>query len=149
MVGLSKFEELRTKTDKQLIQLIGSELDLGMRVARHALKSADALTGAVNESYFKAEQAHAKVSRLIRLAYEVTRDELNSLEARLEHLREMLGALAAIGSTPTENKIAALAHVLWKARGCPEGMPEADWFRAEQVLKPLAESHTVCEPRLR
>jgi hypothetical protein len=24
---------------------------------------------------------------------------------------------------------------LWKARGCPEGLPEEDWFRAERALK--------------
>jgi hypothetical protein len=31
--------------------------------------------------------------------------------------------------------IAALAHALWLARGCPEGSPEEDWFRATQELR--------------
>ncbi|MBY0502679.1 MAG: DUF2934 domain-containing protein [Bryobacteraceae bacterium] len=30
--------------------------------------------------------------------------------------------------------IAALAYQLWEARGCPEGSPEQDWHRAQQML---------------
>jgi hypothetical protein len=32
-------------------------------------------------------------------------------------------------------EIAALAHALWEERGCPEGSPDEDWFRAEEQLK--------------
>jgi hypothetical protein len=32
-------------------------------------------------------------------------------------------------------QIAALAYALWQERGCPEGSPEEDWFRAEVQLK--------------
>src|SRR6266550_3142111 len=31
--------------------------------------------------------------------------------------------------------IAALANELWRARGCPEGSPEEDWFRAAEQLR--------------
>lgn len=31
--------------------------------------------------------------------------------------------------------IAALAHKLWQDRGCPEGSPQEDWFRAAQELR--------------
>jgi Protein of unknown function (DUF2934) len=31
--------------------------------------------------------------------------------------------------------IAALAHELWRARGCPEGSPDEDWFSAAQQLR--------------
>jgi hypothetical protein len=31
--------------------------------------------------------------------------------------------------------IAALAHALWQARGCPEGSPEQDWFDAAEQLR--------------
>jgi hypothetical protein len=31
--------------------------------------------------------------------------------------------------------IAALAFQLWKERGCPDGSPEDDWYKAEQRLK--------------
>lgn len=29
--------------------------------------------------------------------------------------------------------IAALAYSLWMDRGCPEGSPDHDWFRAEEL----------------
>jgi len=36
---------------------------------------------------------------------------------------------------PTDSSsIAALAYLLWHARGCPDGSPETDWFQAEQEL---------------
>jgi hypothetical protein len=36
---------------------------------------------------------------------------------------------------PSTLEIAALAHELWKARGCPQGSPETDWFHAEEQLR--------------
>jgi hypothetical protein len=32
-------------------------------------------------------------------------------------------------------EIAALAHSLWQQRGCPEGSPEEDWYRAAEQLR--------------
>jgi hypothetical protein len=34
--------------------------------------------------------------------------------------------------------IAALAHELWQTRGCPNGTPEEDWFRAAEILRSRA-----------
>ena len=34
--------------------------------------------------------------------------------------------------------IAALAHKLWQARGCPEGSPDQDWFEAVKELRSRA-----------
>jgi hypothetical protein len=34
-----------------------------------------------------------------------------------------------------EEQIAALAHALWRERGCPEGSSKDDWFRAEKEIK--------------
>src|ERR1700687_1656757 len=31
--------------------------------------------------------------------------------------------------------IAALAYELWKARGCPNGSPQEDWFHASERLR--------------
>jgi hypothetical protein len=31
--------------------------------------------------------------------------------------------------------IAALAHELWEARGCPDGSPQEDWFHAAEQLR--------------
>jgi hypothetical protein len=36
---------------------------------------------------------------------------------------------------PSESAIAAHAYELWQARGCPDGSPEEDWFRAERELQ--------------
>ena len=36
---------------------------------------------------------------------------------------------------PFHEEIAALAYSLWQARGCPEGTPDDDWFKAEEVLQ--------------
>jgi Protein of unknown function (DUF2934) len=33
-----------------------------------------------------------------------------------------------------DEAVAKLAYQLWLDRGCPEGSPEEDWLRAEQVL---------------
>jgi hypothetical protein len=41
----------------------------------------------------------------------------------------------APATPPTHEQIAALAKILWVARGCPEGSPEVDWFEAEQQLR--------------
>lgn len=38
-------------------------------------------------------------------------------------------------SEVTETKIASLAYFFWQSRGCPEGSPEDDWFRAETELR--------------
>jgi hypothetical protein len=57
------------------------------------------------QAYQQAEQAH--------------RDAVN------EHGIVMFG----------HQDIAALAHALWQARGCPEGSPEEDWHHAVQQLR--------------
>jgi hypothetical protein len=36
-------------------------------------------------------------------------------------------------------KIAELAYQLWLERGCPIGSDQADWFRAELMLKSQSE----------
>jgi hypothetical protein len=39
--------------------------------------------------------------------------------------------IAAFG----DDDIAALAHELWRARGCPDGSPEQDWFQSLEELR--------------
>ena len=39
------------------------------------------------------------------------------------------------GAYPDREEIARLAHSYWVARGCPDGSPEEDWFRAENELR--------------
>jgi len=141
----TKFNQLRIKTDIQLVQLINAELDLGIRDARQALKSVDS-RAIVEECHRRAKAACVKATRMIPLIAEITEDERHSVESKLNRIQRMLEALAAIGSkpAPAEDEIAALARAVWEARGCPEGLPEEDWFRAERALKAQRESHAVC-----
>ena len=34
-----------------------------------------------------------------------------------------------------EQQVATLAYHLWQERGCPDGSPELDWFRAEEDVR--------------
>jgi hypothetical protein len=37
-------------------------------------------------------------------------------------------------TSPAYDDIAQLAYHLWLQRGCPDGCPDEDWYRAEQEL---------------
>jgi Protein of unknown function (DUF2934) len=145
MIELSKFHELRSKTDKQLVQIIENGLDLGIRHASQALSSADTWEAA-EKCRHRAKTAYSQMSRLLPLVVEITSDERRRVESRLDHLKRLLDSLSAIGSTstPTEDQIAALAQSLWEARGRPQGLPEQDWFLAERALKSQKRSHAAC-----
>jgi hypothetical protein len=95
-LGSFKFEELRTKTDQQLIRIIDSDLDLGIRAARQALSSADRWTVSAEQSRSRTERGRDEVSRLLPLMYEVAGDELDRWEARLVQLGGLLKSLEAI-----------------------------------------------------
>jgi hypothetical protein len=50
-----------------------------------------------------------------------------------------LGIQSESSAVPTEReKIARLAYSYWQERGCPNGSPEDDWFRAEGELQKQA-----------
>lgn len=44
--------------------------------------------------------------------------------------------------------VVALAYELWLGRGCPIGSPEADWFRAEELLRSRTEPPLKAEVAL-
>jgi len=136
MAVLCKFDELRIKTEKQLVRLVNNQLDLGLHEAGQALRSADAWVFA-EDHYRRATRAFAEASYLIWLASEIADDERGQCEARLERLQEMLEGLSAVSSTATApgEVVPALARAFWTARGCPEGSPEDDWFHAERAVK--------------
>jgi len=43
---------------------------------------------------------------------------------------------------PSQDDIAVLAYLYWEARGCQDGSPEQDWFRAERELRGLGSQRT-------
>jgi len=65
-----------------------------------------------------------------------------------QKMKSRTGAVAAAtGIEPTagmeiqsiprdhQDEVAKLAYAYWQERGCPEGSPEEDWFRAEADLR--------------
>ncbi len=132
-----KFDELRSKTDQQLLRLVSDAVSLGIREASHALVAADARVS-TEGPYFRAKRAYAEASRLMLLTGGIPDDQRRRCEAKLEQLQEMLEGLSILASTrrpAREDRIPTLARALWEARGCPEGSPEDDWFRAERALQ--------------
>jgi hypothetical protein len=48
---------------------------------------------------------------------------------------------------PAEDQIAALAYGFWIERGCPEGCPEEDWFRAKRELAEAPQKDSASNAR--
>jgi hypothetical protein len=72
-------------------------------------------------------EQHGKQDHLT--GHEHSRQALeHSPEATLGH------GIASFG----HDEIAALAHELWQARGCPERSPDEDWFQAVKELRSRA-----------
>jgi len=42
---------------------------------------------------------------------------------------------SSVAATPHPALTERLAYALWKQRGQPEGSPDDDWYRAEQLLR--------------
>jgi hypothetical protein len=62
----------------------------------------------------------------------------HSQEAHRQTQAATIGhGIAAFG----HDEIAALAHELWQARGCPEGSADEDWFHAAETLRARAASN--------
>jgi hypothetical protein len=132
---MCKYDELRLKTDGELIQVIERELNLALSSVYQAVDSLDRL-GFPGRFYFQAERACADVCRLIPMIYD-NAVERARLAARAEHLWKILDQIADIDrhQAPGETDVASIARSLWYARGCPEGAADEDWFRAERVLQ--------------
>ena len=45
-----------------------------------------------------------------------------------------IAAAADVPMALMEEEIRLLAYFNWQSRGCPEGSPEEDWLRAEELL---------------
>jgi hypothetical protein len=128
-----KYDELRLKTDTELIQVIDSELSLALSYVFQAVDSLDRL-GFPGRLNVQAERACADVWRLIPVVYGNSVERAR-LADRAEHLRKILDRIGDIDSSQSESDTAAIARSLWHARGCPDGSAEDDWFWAERILK--------------
>jgi Protein of unknown function (DUF2934) len=79
-----------------------------------------------------AEEQHGKQDHLT--GHEHSRQALEQSQDAHRHTEATTGGghgITAFG----HDDIAALAHTLWEARGCPEGSPEEDWYHAAEQLR--------------
>ena len=79
-------------------------------------------------------QDHGKQDHLS--GHELSRQALEESQDLRRHTQAS-GAGHGI-DTFGHDEIAALAHKLWQARGCPEGSPEEDWYHAAEQLRSRA-----------
>jgi Protein of unknown function (DUF2934) len=99
-----------------------------------------------NGSHYENHQRAAELHDAAAHAHRVAEAQGNSRQA-LEHSQEAhrhtqaaataVHGIAAFG----HDDIATLAHELWKARGCPDGSPDEDWFRAAEMLRSRTYRH--------
>jgi hypothetical protein len=126
----TKFDELRLKTERQLVRLIHVELDLALREARLALKSSDTWVAA-DESRRRADKGYATVSRLLPLVAEIAEEERKCVEWKLDHLKRMLEAQSGTDAPPlrAEDEIAALAKAVgvFTLSSAPLGPSQRPW----------------------
>ncbi len=123
-----KLDQIRARTDRQLVALINRRIEAGIRIARRL---------SIKEPSDAAESAFAEAALLLPAVRGIDKEERWRLEAGLNRLRNLLdGAEGKAILDADRGATAALAHLLWLERGRPIGTPEADWFRAEEMLRP-------------
>jgi hypothetical protein len=85
----------------------------------------------------RAAEQHGQQEHLT--PHEQTRQAQEHMqEAHLQAQGATVGhGIAAFG----HDEIAALAQEFWQARGCPEGSPDEDWFRAVKELRSRSYGH--------
>jgi len=84
----SKLAALRSKTDRQLIQLLHSRLESGLHHAQAAADASDHWNSA--ERFLAGEKVYNEVSSLLPWVENVTRQERRGLELQLDRLRVLL-----------------------------------------------------------
>jgi len=104
-----------------------------------------------NGSHYENHQRAAELHDAAAHAHQVAeqqgkQDHLTGHEHSRQALQESQdahqhtqAAAAEHGIAPFRHEdIAALAHKLWQARGCPDGSPQEDWFNAAEQLRSRA-----------
>lgn len=65
----------------------------------------------------------------------VSLDERLMPQERTNKMHEEKANSEALDHGLDPRRTALLAYEFWRARGCPEGSPEDDWFLAEEQLR--------------
>ena len=87
------------------------------------------LHDAAAHAHRSAEEHRGKQDHLT--GAEHSRQALEHSEEFHEHTVQTRHGITPFG----HNEIAARAYEIWRSRGCPEGSPEEDWFRAAEELR--------------
>lgn len=104
-------------------------------------------SGSHYENHQLAAELHDNAAHAHRVAEQQGKqDHLTGHEhsrQALEHSHEAHEHAAAGHALATfgHDDIAALAYELWKARGCPDGSAEEDWFHAAEQLRSRTHAH--------
>jgi hypothetical protein len=97
-------------------------------------------SGSHYENHQRAAELHDVAAHAHRVAEQHGKSEHLSGSEHSRLAEERSQNARADSSTPERNAfghddIVALAHKLWLERGCPEGSPDEDWFRAAEQLR--------------
>jgi hypothetical protein len=107
-------------------------------------------SGSHYENHQRAVELHDAAAHAHRVAeqhgqqdhltgHEHSRQALEQSQDAHQHTQKAVTGhgIAAFG----HDEIAALAHQLWQARGCPDGSPQEDWFHAAEELRSRSYTH--------
>jgi hypothetical protein len=93
--------------------------------------------GSHYENHQRAAELHDAAAHAHRAAAQQGKGEhLSGHERSRQALEHSLKAHQQTQSISFGHaKIAAMAHKLWQARGCPQGSPHEDWLHALEILR--------------
>jgi len=115
----------------------------------HLIMSTRYNDGSHYENHQRAAELHDGAAHAHRVAEQHGQDDhLSGHEhsrLALEHSQNAHGHTEGIAGGQgivafSHADIAMRAHELWRARGCPDGSPDEDWFRAAEELRSRAGS---------
>ena len=122
----------KAESGGELSEFLKSELTACVTFASHAAMMRR--TG--NQEL--AEQAIANAEKSYATLLPFLSDSTRSQGLTAEQLEELRGQLERTRNTLDDldkvRRIAVLAYEFWQERGCPQGTPEQDWFRAEREI---------------
>jgi Protein of unknown function (DUF2934) len=132
-VRVSPKQSVPPETDgRELAEFLKSELTTCVTFASHAARmQATGNQELAGQAIANAEKSYAT---LLPFLSDSTRsqglkvEELEEFRAQLERIRYTLNDLGKV------RRIASLAYEFWQQRGCPNGTPEEDWFRAQREI---------------
>ena len=97
-------------------------------------REAERLTLVTGQASFDPEEVEEALARVeqARLAYNDVRDNLAASMMSAKS-RQSFWAIPASGRE--QDRVKSIAELFWQLSGKPQGSAEADWYRAERVVR--------------